>query len=701
MDVPQQAAPSRRPFSDFFTLHAQGQAAGMPGVQAFAEQFQSTRDVDRPAVEQNLNDILDQACDGDVDRFDALRDRAGGPLMLNGLFVSSGRKPELIEPLVLIADIAFDGDTAAMTKLAERLGGMAVLIKVCSAMGGPQALGAVVQKLPLARLLKCSADELVQGNPVATYQEDLVITFCKTPSAENAKPLVGAGLLDAGNVLKIVPVDGKRPGKAFFSVTGHPKLMELCRVESSFEDAEGGPTVKLKSVVLLCGDKLIDLKLGTEVQKALCSPFQLWIALSEHHEAEAGLVSRSRKRLEQVTFDQIDKINVRLAGRPSAYQTKGDLADSAALKPLGLCCFSFSSELSGDLAGVWVLHAHCKETSVDDAGFCTGFEIVAASFKLASQDREVESTSTMKVVAADMAEAGGSKSSGAEAAAMAKFLAQRQVVMDLAHACNPANVIHVWNPEKQRLRKDAPHDTIYDRHNIASPEHDLEGWAATLTKHRILFLFMTKKGLPGHLGQLRAEIGRMTEFAWKADEQTQAAYRRVVEKLKKALLQSATVAAKNAPMREKKWEDFEFEIDIDFGPFGRFMLKRTRDGVKGEDGPGVNDPEAMIKRMSRFATTELFVSLEAFGESMTLLQQDATAISDFFAEHTDPAEVEWRLEVLVAAIDRLFDAIKAAAKGVKFDIPSTTLTFKGIRSLTLSSKGGNLVASLKVLSGKK
>lgn len=719
MEPPKQSTSSRRPFTDFFLLHAQDGFS----VGGYSEQFQSTREVDRPAVEENLNEILEQVCHGDPRLLDDLRDRAGGPLLLNGIYLSAGKDPKLVVPLVEISDIAFDGDTGAMNKLAKKLGGMASLIAVCDAMGGPQALGAVVRKLPPVQLLKCSAEQLLHGDPVLDYHENLVVTFCTTPSAVNAKPLVDAGLLDAGQVLKIVPVDGKRPGTAFFSVSGHAKLVQLCRVESSFKPAESGPTVTLLSVTLWCDSTRIDLKLDTDVQKALCSPFLLWIALSEQHEAEAGLAARSlkrRQRVEQINFDQLDKISVKLVGRPAAYQTKGDLADSAPLKDRNLCCFSFSSELGGDLAGVWVLHAHCQETEVDDEGFCTAFDILAASFKLASQDREVESPMTMKVAAEEVSKAQGSKAEGAEAQALAKFLAQREVVLNLAHSCNPASVLHAWNPEKQRLRIKAPRDTVYDRHNIASPEYDLDGWATTLTVHRIRFLFMTKKGLPGHLGQLRSELVRMTEFAWKADPQTRARFEKVVEKLKAALLQSAKVAAQNAPMGKKEWEDFPFEIDIDFGPFGRLTIKRSASGaVTGSKSPGADQPEAMVQRLIRFANVDLFVSEEAFGDSMTLLQQDATAIADHHAElgrveyerareekskeAADRAKqaAELRLEILVLCVDELFAAIvkAAGADTVTFAIPSTTLTFKGIKSLTLERKaGGKLVHSTKLLS---
>lgn len=679
---------SKKPFSTFY---GQLSSAKLAEYASWTER----REMDLPQLNADLNEIFERVCEGDTGYMDRLRDSCGGPEGLITLYRTAGRDAGTFQMLLTLCDDCFDSDIDELAAVARAAGGGAKLLELVKTKG-ENHLRNLRSNMPAEQMEKVGFEQLLDDDVVDGYQQSLIEAFMAAPTEAALRVLKRLRLMLGGEVLHIEPGKGKQ-FIAHLSVVG--PFEGPCTVVAMWSEAEG-PMVKVTTATLTTpGGSLV---LRGELLPEFACGYAIWAAWTEFLSDSKGDVSRRKARIEAVTFDDLTKIKVGVGGSPEAYQTAGDLADSAALKSKGLCCFSFSSKLVGDLAGIWVLHAHCAEIAVDElTGQCLGFEIRAVSLKLAKLDREVESPSTMKVTPADVK--GDAKARGMKAEALELFIKQRGLILELAHSCSSHQVLKAWNLCKLELMDGASHATHYDRHNVADPILDLDGWLKTMTTDRIAYLFFSLKGLAGHLKVLRDEISRFIASALAARAQGNyelfSEHEQAAHKLMSALVKAAKLSSGNEAVREKEWELFAFDIDLDLGPFGRFLLRRDEGGGvdTGSLPPIEKVPGPTLDRMMRFIEGSLFRSKEGFADALLLLQQDIKAVTDVLEQAEAQGFGDGEVALTIAsALDGIWDWIAKLAASATFDFKPVRIVFGTRAVLTLSRVDGQVAHDVKL-----
>ena len=685
-----------QPFRTFYAKHARndkgkGRRTPLPihpAAMARFEQETAAGENDKQQFRDDLQEVFWDCCDGSEHHLEQLSLLAGGADNLIRLYKIAGRDHALLGPLIDLWQDPFDCETEALSELAKAVGGAQALLEIAHEQQGIDHLRELLGTVPAKQFKALDADAVRSGAAVDDQEQSLIAAFEADPCDATARALVRIKRLLPGSILKVVQSPADEGYIAMLKVRG--PLADRWIVEARCSGDEG-PAATVAEVRLL-GPAGAICVLGAELKIRFADANAIWLAWSNRRREEREPLLPTKARMAQVGFADLPDLDIRLAGKPSAYQTHGDKADSAVPMQRGMRCFSFSSGLAGPLASVWLLHAHCEETRLDDEGQCAAFKVKAASLKLATEDRMVESKSTMKVAAKEDTSKGG-KGRSAQAQAVALFEKQRGRVLQLAASCQAAAVIRAWNVEKARLFAGASHATIYDRHNVADPIDDLVGWAKSMRNDRIQFLFFSRQGLATHLKALRDEIGRFVASGQAAQGADLEKHKQVAIDLMNALHKAAESSTKNEPIKGKVWEQFAFEVDLDFGPFGRFTLSRSADNTveAGKAGPIEEAPTATMERIKRYVDRVLFASQADFTDAALLLQSEAAAIAAA-AERLRSDQRDKLYQQLYYSVTELSDWITARAQRADFDFAAMVLGFGAIGSFTLSRNGGRIVA---------
>jgi hypothetical protein len=569
----------RRPFSDFYKF------LDTTGI--------SQADEETAAVA--LNEIEQQFCGGDEDQLAALVSEVGGANVLNRLWIASERNVKTMTTLLEICQRYFKSDVSTCLGFARSVGGpdnMLQLIKTSTTKHFFELKEAFSEN----ELKDLDFDDLHDEGKIEEKHESALDSFLADPSDDTLLTVVKFRLIRSGDVVNIAVLDrgekgkgekGEKAEKALGTMmvdistsgatSGDVMVQALCEVP---EQKAG--TVKIQDVALLVNGKRF-VPRNRQLIGRLADPKLIWIAWL-NMVRENSDESVKRKDLVALDFVKLAKLSLITDGEYTVYQTDGDATESAKLDE-ELMCFSFSCGIisknrSVNIIGLWVLHVHCQEVAIKD-GKCLRFKMLAASLKKQEEDRKTGSSNTLKI---DLGELSKKGTRGKEREGKKELMQLMAPVTDLLKTCDSDKVLGLWNLERERLLLGARHDTIYERHNVASPEDDLHGWFKTLLHDRIPFCFQSAEGSHTHVGAVQDELKRLGKFLEGKSQEERKEYRWMLDKVAVALRRVAeeTKSIKRS-VRGTDLEEREIPVDPNFNfteelvvaGLGRITIKRT------------------------------------------------------------------------------------------------------------------------------